>query len=201
MIPGKNRITTCLSKPSSPLRVRIAPYLPTFHPKVIIARFDDGSAFVVVGSGNLTGGGQHHNVECGVFVTKSCDIDEVKNWYEALKSTPLTQDIINEYKPVNDQARKLGKSALKSRRLIDALNPGTVAWYKDAFLSDFAEFLAMPHGQAAVKNRVEAAERIRKALRIPTFEFDKSGWLDFYKTHEFGTIRHTYQCAIVAKGR
>ena len=179
-------------KPSSPVKVRIAPWYPIFHPKVIIARFPAGSDFAIVGSGNLTGGGQHHNIECGVFLTKSGDIDQVESWYSALKSTPLTQRIIDKYKPVSEQASKLARGALKSRELVAALVPGAAIWYRDAFLSDFAEFLATPRGQDAVKNRIEGANRIRRALQMPSFGFDKSGFMDFYKTAEFGSIRQAY---------
>jgi len=183
---------TLTNKPTSKLTVRVAQYLPTFHPKVIIAHFDNGSAFGIVGSGNLTGGGQHHNVECGVFLTEICDINDLDNWYEKLKCKPLTQKIIDAYKPVNDEAKKLARSALKSPELISTLNTGATTWYKDAILSDLAEFVATPRGQKAVKNRAEGAKRIRVSLRMPTFDFDKSGWLDFYKEPEFGSIRQTY---------
>lgn len=149
------------NKPSSQMRIRIAPWYPIFHPKVIIARFAPGSDFAIVGSGNLTGGGQHHNIECGVFLTSSSDIDQVENWYTSLRSTPLTQRIIDQYKPLSDQASKLARNALKSRELVAALNPGAAIWYRDAFLSDFAEFLETPRGQDAVKGRIEGAKRIR----------------------------------------
>jgi HKD family nuclease len=180
------------NSPSSQLRVRVAPWLPIFHPKVMIARFADRSGFAIVGSGNLTGGGQHHNVECGVFLTQDDALEQVESWYKGLKSTPLTQKIIEKYRPVNDDAAKLARGALKARELVAALNPGSGAWYRDAFLSELADFLGTPRGQRALKNRVEGADRIRKALQIPAFNFDKAGFLDFYKTPEFGSIRQTY---------
>jgi hypothetical protein len=65
-------------QPSKHLSVRVALWTPTFQPKVILARFGGKSAFAIVGSGNLTGGGQYHNVECGIFLTASDHTGEVE---------------------------------------------------------------------------------------------------------------------------
>jgi hypothetical protein len=75
----------CRWQPSKHLSVRVAPRTPTFHPKVIVARFVEKSAFAIVGSGNLTGG-QCHNVECGIFLTASDHIRELENWLRKLKA-------------------------------------------------------------------------------------------------------------------
>lgn len=177
---------------SKQLKIRVAPWSPTFHPKVIVARFPDGSAFAIVGSGNLTGGGQYHNVECGVFLTQNDHIGELEKWFGTLKATPLSQAIIDEYTQFYKYASKLNRTAVKSQRLVAAFNLGGETWYKDSFLSDFATFLATARGRGAVQNRIEGADRIRGALQMPTFDFDRSGFLDFYKTPEFGSIRQTY---------
>jgi len=177
----------------SRFQVRIAPQLPTFHPKVIIARFEDRSNFAIVGSGNLTSGGQRENVECGVFLKSEAEISELEEWYKNLLSTPLTKEIIEEYRPLHERAKAVEKRALAANGLIAALNKGATTWYKDLLLAEFADFLNSVRGKNAVKDRVDGARRIRAALKMPSFDFDKTGFLDFYGIAEFGRIRQAHR--------
>jgi len=175
---------------STQLKVRVADWSPTFHPKVIIARFADGSSFAIVGSGNLTGGGQYHNIECGVYLTQDDLIDELETWLGTLKGAPLSKQIITDYKPFFEKAKELNTQASAARFTPSLTGEGH--WLRDAFISQFANFLETPSGQDALRSRIEGARQVRKALQMPSFNFDESGFKHFYTTPQFGSIRQAY---------
>ena len=76
-----------LSAKTPQFKVRVAPERPTFHLKLMI--IERGSVTcAIVGSGNLTGGGQLHNVECGVYISRDEEIKELQTWFNTLKSVP-----------------------------------------------------------------------------------------------------------------
>jgi hypothetical protein len=149
-------------------KVRVAPRLPVFHPKVIVIH-DDGASCAIVGSGNLTGGGQLHNIECGVFVEGNDAIDELEKWYCKLKSVPLTGKIIELYRPIYERSTKARKLPPDTSSGLDAaLNEGGLKWYKNAFLKEFRQFLLTPRGKSSLGHRIQGASKVREALRIPS---------------------------------
>ncbi len=182
----------CIQMPKC-FEVRVAPEAPIFHPKIMIVRHKDGSCFAVVGSGNLTGGGQLHNVECGAYINCESVIGELEGWYEGLESKPLNSKIIEAYRPVYERTRKSGiRASSSSSELAAALNEGQSDWYEELFLEELTHFLSTPEGKTALKNRVNGAKQIQAALRMPQLNLTKAGWAEFYRMHEFGSIRLAY---------
>lgn len=181
----------CLELPKR-FEVRVAPQLPVFHPKVMIVRQQNDSCFAIVGSGNLTGGGQLHNVECGAYLDSELEIQELEAWYDSLRSTPLVSRIIEAYRLVYERAGKLKDTAVSySGELAEALNEGQSDWYEDLFINEFTHFLSTGDGMAALKGRIDGAKKVQTALVMPQFNFTRTGWVEFYGTHEFGRIRQT----------
>lgn len=175
--------------------VRVAPQIPVFHPKVIIVRQNQNidSSIAIVGSGNLTGGGQRHNVECGVYLDGELEIRELEAWYDGLRSVPLKKSIIGAYRPLYERAGKPKTSAVSfSRELAAALNEGQSDWYEDRFLDELTDFLSTPDGIKELKARINGAKKVRNALQMPLFSFKKADWVEFYGTYEFGSIRQTH---------
>jgi len=186
-----------LSAKTPHFKVRVAPREPTFHPKLMIIECANVTC-AIVGSGNLTGGGLLHNVECGVYISKNEEIKELNTWFDNLKSVPLNKKIIDEYRPVYWASRKTREeSEVGSSGLTAALNPDGSSWDGDLFLEEMKLFLSTPGGQAALKGRIQGAKKIRAGLRMPEFDFTKEGFLQFYGTPEFGRIAQTYPAMAV----
>jgi len=181
-------LSLCREFPTK-FKARVAPRLPTFHPKVIFARFKDGSGFAIVGSGNLTGGGQRHNVECGAFLTHGTDLKRLESWYERLESVPLKQEIIDAYRPLNKRARDREDESEVSPELTELLRAGRSDWYGDLLAAEFTDFLATGPGQRSLQSRIRGARQIKKALSMPEFDFNRIGFREFYETPAFGKIR------------
>jgi HKD family nuclease len=78
-----------------------------FHPKVVVAKHNGKLRTVIVGSSNLTGGGQGKNVEANVAVEMEEPVDEnsanfeltIKNFFKSMweSAKPLTKDVVKEY--------------------------------------------------------------------------------------------------------
>jgi hypothetical protein len=146
-----------------------------------------------VGSGNLTGGGQLNNVECGVYLDREDDIRELEMWYDGLQSEPLNKGIIEAYRRVYKRAGKLKDTAVSlSSELATALNGGQSDWYEDRFLDELTHFLSTRNGIVQLRARIDGARRIRAALDVPKFDFTRENWLEFYGIYEFGSIRKAY---------
>ena len=89
-----------------------------FDPKLIAAKQSGKLKTVIVGSSNLTGGGQEKNVEANVSVELEEPIDEIsasfelaiKNFFHSAweSAKPLTQQVVREY-AVGEKKRKKPK--------------------------------------------------------------------------------------------
>jgi len=172
--------------------VRIALRRPTFHPKVVIAQFENGRHLGIVGSGNLTAGGQGVNIECGVYITKGSHIEELEQWFGRLKTVPLNEAIVDAYRPVNERAREQSSGSGVAGPLDKLLGRHESGWYSDLFALHFREFVASDSGCKALKGRVSGARKIQSALKIPKLNFTREGWQEFYRIPEFGKIRMAY---------
>lgn len=173
-------------------KVRVAPRSPVFHPKVMIIH-GDGASCAIVGSGNLTGGGQLSNVECGAFLRGQAEIDELENWCGGLKSVPLTKRIIESYRPVHESAINASRlSQAASDELTAALSEEGSNWYKDDFLKELGQFLLTPKGKMSLSDRIQGANKVRTALQMPQLNFTEEGWKEFYGISQFGRIRQAY---------
>jgi hypothetical protein len=182
--------------------IEVAPRNPVFHPKVILVRRADGSRFALVGSGNLTGGGLATNVECGALIEDEAQLDELEVWCSQLARTPLSAEIIEEYREVySDSLRALWKQRGAVSKLNRLLSPSKSpetskpipVWDAPTFLKDMDAFLETDDGIAGLRNRTEGAKDIRSLLGMPTFDFSKHAWEDFYRIVEFGRIRQGYK--------
>jgi hypothetical protein len=186
---------------SGSFHVFVAPLDPMFHPKLLIGWDGTGSGFAIVGSGNLTFGGQNRNVECAVLVRERRLVDEIDAWFKEIECVPLSVPIINNYRlrcgaVSKFRARTAGSTAglkrmLESSRAFASLL--CLNWQKDRFINDLLGFLNSAVGSETLQNRVEAASRIRGLLHIPKFDFSRSEWEEFYGILEFGRIRPVYK--------
>ena len=182
--------------------VRVAPLKPVFHPKVILVQRQDDSRFAIIGSGNLTGGGLSTNVECGVMLEAKAQIDELVSWQSELASTPLTAEIIEAYRPLHKEAVKANWTARRPASKLRALLRGAHVpdsyeplsnWDIPHFLKDMNQFFTTQDGIDNLENRIEGAKSIRALLDMPTFNFTKQSWEEFYGIPEFGRIRQSYK--------
>ena len=94
-----------------------------FHPKLVIAKSNDAIESVIVGSSNLTSGGQRNNVEANVFVDcRSSDsenqlfVTNVNNFFEYIWAAgkPLGAEIIKKYS-LGEKERKKPKAATQNK--------------------------------------------------------------------------------------
>lgn len=184
-------LALCSEMPSRFI-VRVADKSPTFHPKVVLARFHDGSGLGIVGSGNLTAGGQMRNIECGALIRKSSEIEQLERWFESLKAVRLTQQIIDEYRPLDRRAKEQERQLDGSGERARLLRVDKCDWRCDELIADFAAFLNSKTGKKSLRSRIGGAQRIRTALNMPHLNFDRNGFSEFYRIPEFGRIRKAY---------
>jgi HKD family nuclease len=88
-----------------------------FHPKLVIAKLNDVTKFVIIGSSNLTHGGQKSNVEANVSVecekTSNSEnqifIEKANSFFQYIwdAGKPLNSDIIKNYSLGEKKRRKL----------------------------------------------------------------------------------------------
>lgn len=91
----------------------------TFHPKVLL--IEGHRDFAIVGSGNLSRGGLHGNVECAVFVKSGVLLRELRGWFDDVFSskpaTTLEDRLVLNYercwKPYRKPANALHKQQQK----------------------------------------------------------------------------------------
>ncbi|MEO7030299.1 MAG: phospholipase D-like domain-containing protein [Acidobacteriaceae bacterium] len=182
-------------------RVSVSPMRPIFHPKVVLVTEESGSKFAIVGSGNLTQGGQQENVECGAYICDEQAIAELEIWFAELSRLVLKKEIIESYRKDHNEARRLRARQALSKSGVQTQLKGAQTtdnwksphWDELRFMNDFKKFMKSADAIAGLESRVERAKAIRKALRMPRFNFDKSDWQEFYAIREFGAIRLTYQ--------
>ena len=90
----------------------------TFHPKVLLIESPKRHC-VVIGSGNLSGGGFLNNIECSLFSTVPCIVQQADEWFErlfgdnALTSTLRGKDI-DKYRTKYNEATRKNRERSKS---------------------------------------------------------------------------------------
>jgi hypothetical protein len=176
--------------------VSVAPRKPVFHPKVLIARQGRDRGFAIVGSGNLTSGGQSKNIECGAYVENKTMLSELDNWFTGLSRVALNRRIINRYRKLYKSPKEPTSIDIQLSKELDEeidkglLNPGRAAndWNRDGFIADFQSFIKTEEGKKALEARIAGAEKIKRALSMPDFDFTKAGWEEFYGIEPFGWI-------------
>jgi len=161
---------------------------------------ENGSSFAIVGSGNLTHGGQQENIECGAYICEESTIRELDTWFSELDRRELDREILNSYAAEHASAKRFRKRMESpktsiSKKLRDAKKVKAQAapiWNESLFTSDFVSFMKLENAQAELAERIEGAQAIRQALHMPRFDLDELDWKEFYKNRQFGSIRMAY---------
>jgi HKD family nuclease len=171
----------------------------TFHPKVFIV-LSGSQPFALVGSGNLSAGGLHANIECFVYVSNARVINQIRSWLRELtedkdRCIPLRPDDIKTYE-------KKWKAALKSRKNIEKQTSDA------AREISAARHARMEHWRRAVSearnyfrssefngydDQKKAARKILKLLHHPAYEFSRNEWSDFYDIWNMGHLIPVYK--------
>lgn len=176
----------------------------TFHPKVLI--LEGQRSFAIVGSGNLSQGGLHGNIECAVFVESAALVTELRRWFDDIFSSsaakPLTETLLENYRLWRKRWRNTAPALDKQRQQVeDEYLAKTAAFMKhwDDAVSAAKEFLKSHDFKDLYKGRTAGGSRIKQALRYPAFDFDKQGWKDFYSVHALGHLIPIYRDSIFTK--
>jgi phosphatidylserine/phosphatidylglycerophosphate/cardiolipin synthase-like enzyme len=93
----------------------------TFHPKVLVV--EGQRNFAIVGSGNLSLGGLHTNIECAVFVESSAFLTGLCEWFDTVffsgPAKPLRDKLVSEYARTWNRLRKPLKDFDKQRQQLE----------------------------------------------------------------------------------
>ncbi len=103
-----------------------------FHPKCIYAEGEDGRAWVVAGSANLTAGGFGRNIEAGLKVSGPASLKVIRQAREffaelAESAAPLTPALLEQFKHAQEEIRQTAAAAEHaSMTQMVGLDPGQV---------------------------------------------------------------------------
>jgi HKD family nuclease len=166
----------------------------TFHPKVLLV--DGKRPFAIVGSGNLSRGGLHGNIECAVFVDSSAVLSELRGWFDTVYSSnataaPLTEALILDYERKYKALRKPTNDLRKQQQLLEeelVTKAAAAMEHWDEAVSAAKQYLNSSEYQVTYRGRVVGVTRIKRALRYPAFDFDETGWKEFYSILELGHL-------------
>lgn len=182
---------------SAPSRIeaKIAPKDIFFHPKVLITTSANNEGdFAIVGSGNLSGGGLCHNVECGVYVENQNLISQLRKWFDKQfeRSSRLTDEGVALYakscRKNSKSRKKLEEQELDLRTQIDEYASAKMDEW-DRAVKEAKTFFATSDFERSRKNRRKAAEDIQDALKSPQFNFDARGLDKFFAIWSLGRLR------------
>jgi hypothetical protein len=122
-------------------------------------------------------------------------VKELEDWADALESKPLTKEIIDAYEPIYAISKEALKNSIAARKALGKLvKPPSLPkkWNSRDFICDMAKYLATEEGRAGLAWLVNAAGEIKTLLHIPTMEFSKEEWNQFYRHIAFGRMRLGY---------
>jgi HKD family nuclease len=168
----------------------------TFHPKVLLVK-KGARAFVVVGSGNLSEGGFVNNIECGLFSRDPEVYALFDNWFDRLFSNDFLSKQLRE--PDIRHYSKRWKAARKANKEVEQLQQeaedeigerhraGLRNW-DEAVRSAKTFFRSQRFKKHYAAGLAGTSKQIKKVLRYPQFDFDRSGLEDFYKIHALGHL-------------
>ena len=181
----------------------------TFHPKVLVV--EGQSTFAIVGSGNLSRGGLHGNIECAVFVESSALLKELRDWFDTVffseAAKPLEETLVSDYARTRMQHRKLTSDLRKQQQQLEeeyvariaartaaaAAAAAAVMKHWDDAVSAAKQYVSSSAFQHSYEGRVEGGRRIKRSLRYPAFDFDENGWKGFYSVKQLGNIPPFYR--------
>lgn len=191
-----------LANQNSRIEASLASRDATFHPKVLIVRAGSPhTSFAIVGSGNLTDGGFRTNTECALYTADRATLSILRGWFYQcwVHGTKLTNAAIKEYSPKFKKAKKAREQLrAEQKRVLNTIVKAAVAREakEKAVLKEinkaiaaFKQYRNTPKFQKDYSNRLNAANSIRKLLHIPTFDFTRQEFNDFYSIGYLGTLR------------
>ncbi len=177
---------------------------PMFHPKVLLVRGGKGVPdFGIVGSGNMTSGGMRENVECGVYVDGEPLLRHLENWFDTLFDSddcvPVSERRVRNYEPDYKKAAKSSSNAREhqekaEKRMMREYVSAMAYW--DEAVEEATDYFRRDEFQDWHKGHSDAARRILKALKYPSFNFGRQGWYDFYAIKNLGALRRSYKTLI-----
>jgi len=168
---------------------------PMFHPKVLIVKHGR-AGFAIVGSGNLSAGGLRDNVECSVFTADGDMLAHLSKWFDELVANaythPLRTSDINSYELLYDKAKRAraGIHALQRRAELEisAAHEASMQRWEEA-VAYARRFLDTDRfHEIWTNNWRPAVAAIKNALGYPDFNFDATGWRNFYSILPFGHL-------------
>ena len=162
----------------------------TFHPKVLIV--DGPRPFAIVGSGNLSRGGLETNIECGVYLTVSAQLIELRAWFDRVfvNAKPVAT-VIDDYERNWNVLREKSQELTKKQKELEAAlidtAEATMARWNDA-VNSAEKFRNETEFMSRYNGRVEAGKVIQKCLHFPDFNFSHVEWKQFYAVQELGHL-------------
>jgi hypothetical protein len=185
---------------------RLAADDPFFHPKALIVNASAGCAFAIVGSGNLSQGGLHNNVECSVYVEDPSTIQRLIEWFDKQfdVGVKLNKDVIEQYQRMYKQNRKrrteLQENQQRAVKELEAIGRAEMRKWNNA-VNAAVQYFKGPKFKSASAARQNAAPRILKALDSPDFNFRRSGFDTFYKIGELGQLDYRWKDRVFRNAR
>jgi hypothetical protein len=168
----------------------------TFHPKVLLVSLTAGTAFAIVGSGNLSVGGLRTNAECSLYTERDSDIDALKAWFGHILNDvhTLSSIDINAYEPHYTKAHKAAQIVEEHGFLVQAAFRDRAEAVQEA-----KEYFSTLQFKNTYEGRKTGAARIQRALNMPSFNISRSGWIEFFRVPELGRLRQAYQNSLLKK--
>jgi HKD family nuclease len=164
-----------------------------FHPKVMIVQ-RRSSAFVLVGSGNLSAGGLRNNFECGMFSKDRSMVRQLSKWFDHIcehYAQPLRQADIETYEPkfakASARIRAVRKLQQKAEERIVAEYAANMRQWNRAVLAAKRYFSSAAFDTDWKEYR-SAMRAIRSLLHFPRFDFNQSEWNQFYQILALGHL-------------
>jgi HKD family nuclease len=195
LIPGRPNFCVSLASSTKSNKQGGAVY----HPKVMIV-CGDTVRFAIVGSGNLTHGGLHSNVECSIYTEEAAHVESLKQWFTDLEYERLSKEAIEKYQPHYDKAAAARKVVEEAQQAAEQDIRSAIAFLKQAEAIQAAKAY---FGSAAFAEKKDQLNKIiptfRTLLDFHAFNFDADAWTKFYKLSWLGKIREAYLPSTIAE--
>jgi HKD family nuclease len=163
-----------------------------YHPKVMIV-CGDRVRFAIVGSGNLTNGGLHSNVECSIYTEESAHIESLRQWFADLECKRLSKEAIERYQPHYDRAASARKVVEEAQEAAEQGIKSAIAFLRRSDAIQAAkDYFGSPVFAGKKGKLSEVISDFRGLLDYYAFNFDGARWAEFYKDHRLGWIRPAY---------
>lgn len=159
----------------------------TFHPKVYLFKFSDGSRRAIIGSANFTENGCLNNIELSVEL----DSDQclgLKTWFEEIfkSSESITEDFLQRYKPYDIKWHHDKKENAKILRDIKTSDIET-NHKRDKIRNELIELRKSHDCKRLERERTETINQLLEAIDI-NHDFREFDVETFLKQEELGHI-------------